>query len=120
MSATLKTRSGRVLDLPTAEEDARINTGIAADPDNPEWTDEDFARAKPAHEVLPPAVYEGLVALSKRRPGQRGPQKAPLKKSTTIRFDADVLEALKATGPGWQTRVNEAMRAWVKSGGRLG
>jgi len=29
---------------------------------------------------------------------------------TTIRFDADVLAALKASGKGWQTRVNEAMR----------
>ena len=34
----------------------------------------------------------------------------PLKVPTTIRFDADVLAALKASGKGWQTRVNEAMR----------
>jgi len=38
------------------------------------------------------------------------------KKSTTIRFDADVLEALKATGPGWQTRVNAAAREWLRLG----
>ena len=38
----------------------------------------------------------------------------PLKVPTTIRFDADVLEGLRATGKGWQTRVNEAMREWVK------
>ncbi|WP_198301443.1 BrnA antitoxin family protein [Vitreoscilla filiformis] len=42
-------------------------------------------------------------------------QKTPAKRSTTIRFDADVLEALKATGKGWQTRVNDAMREWVKT-----
>ena len=43
----------------------------------------------------------------------RGPQKAPTKVQTAIRFDADVLAALKATGRGWQTRVNDAMRAYV-------
>lgn len=45
----------------------------------------------------------------------RGAQKAPLKVPTTIRFDADVLAALKASGKGWQTRVNEAMREWIKT-----
>jgi len=46
---------------------------------------------------------------------RRGAQKAPTKVPTTIRFDADVLAALKASGRGWQTRVNEAMREWVKA-----
>lgn len=45
----------------------------------------------------------------------RGAQKAPRKVPTTIRFDADVLDALKASGKGWQTRVNEAMREWIKT-----
>ncbi|MDD5479286.1 MAG: BrnA antitoxin family protein [Rhodoferax sp.] len=44
----------------------------------------------------------------------RGPQKAPTKVPTTIRFDADVLAALKSGGKGWQTRVNDAMRDWLK------
>ena len=38
-----------------------------------------------------------------------------LEETTTIRFDADVLTALKASGKGWQTRGNEAMREWVKT-----
>ncbi|MDD5037438.1 MAG: BrnA antitoxin family protein [Methylococcaceae bacterium] len=50
-----------------------------------------------------------------RRPGQRGKQKIPVKVPTTIRFDADVLAALKSTGKGWQTRVNDAMREWLKT-----
>jgi uncharacterized protein (DUF4415 family) len=66
----------------------------------------DLAEFRPAHEVLPTALCKTL--------GVRGPQKAPIKRPTTIRFDADVLAALKATGRGWQTRVNEAMREWVK------
>ncbi|WP_295430455.1 BrnA antitoxin family protein [uncultured Thiodictyon sp.] len=61
-------------------------------------------------------VHEGGIAavraaLAARR---RGPQKAPTKVPTTIRFDPDVLEALKTTGRGWQTRVNDAMREWLK------
>jgi uncharacterized protein (DUF4415 family) len=32
------------------------------------------------------------------------------KVSTTIRLDADVVEAFKATGPGWQTRINDTLR----------
>lgn len=69
---------------------------------------------KPASEVLPPKLYAGLVALKKQR-GERGPQKSPTKVPTTIRFDADVLAALKASGKGWQTRVNEAVRDWLKT-----
>jgi uncharacterized protein (DUF4415 family) len=114
MRKTVKTRSGRVLELPTPREDAAIDAGIAADPGNPEWSQAEFARARPASEVFDKAAFDALAAL-KRKPGQRGPQKAPLKQATTIRFDADVLATLKATGPGWQTRVNEAMRDWVKA-----
>ena len=72
---------------------------------------------RPAAEVLPPDLYAALLEMnrqSKLRRG-RGPQKAPVKRPTTIRFDADVLEGLRATGPGWQTRVNDAMREWLKT-----
>ncbi len=69
----------------------------------------DLRDFKPAHEILPPALRKTL--------GVRGPQKTPTKVATTLRFDADVLEALKATGRGWQTRVNDAMREWVKTHG---
>ena len=48
---TIRTRSGRVVELPTQQEDARINAGIAADPDTRELDDAWFARARPAHEV---------------------------------------------------------------------
>jgi len=46
---------------------------------------------------------------------RRGPGRAPLKMPTTIRFDADVLTGLRATGRGWQTRVNDMARDWLKS-----
>jgi uncharacterized protein (DUF4415 family) len=76
------------------------------DEENPEWTEKDFARARPAREVLPPALYD---ALTNKRRGQRGPQKAPTKVAVTLRLDRDVLERFKAKGPGWQSRMNEAL-----------
>jgi len=73
------------------------------DSENPEWTARDFVRAKRLHEI--PA----LAALSKRR-GERGPQKAPTKQQVTLRLDRDVLERFRSTGPGWQSRINNALR----------
>ena len=99
---------------PTPEEEAAINAGIAADPDTFELDDDWFTRAKPASEFFDAKTYAGLAAL-KRRPGERGAQKRPTKVPTTIRFDPDVLDGLKAGGRGWQTRVNDAMRDWLKT-----
>jgi uncharacterized protein (DUF4415 family) len=92
---------------PGRAENERINRGIAADPDTFEWTTEEFAEARPASAVLPRGLYEAAV---KRRRGQRGPQKAPVKKAITLRIDPDILARYKATGPGWQSRMNEALR----------
>lgn len=64
------------------------------------------------HAIVSHSHAELREKLAKRR--TRGPQKAPLKVPTTIRFDADVLAALKATGKGWQTRVNQVVREWIQ------
>ncbi len=80
------------------------------DAENPEWTDEDFARARPAREVLPPELFNRLVAAQKRRQGERGPQKAPTKQAVTLRLDPDLVEKLRSGGKGWQTRVSETLR----------
>lgn len=54
--------------------------------------------------------------IQARRPGRPiGSTAAVRKTPTTIRFDQDVLDGLRATGQGWQTRVNDAMREWLKS-----
>ena len=68
----------------------KTTSGKVVDRDNPPWTEE----------MLGPAVV---------RRG-RGPQKAPTKVSTTLRIDADVLAFYRALGPGYQTRMNEALR----------
>jgi len=45
---------------------------------------------------------------------QRGRPAGSDKESTTIRIDRDVLAAFRAGGPGWQTRMNAALREWLK------
>lgn len=79
------------------------------DAENPEWTDEDFARAVPFSQ-LPASLQEKLRSLKKLR----GPQKAPTKEVVTIRLSRDVVEQLRASGPGWQTRVDAALRQWIE------
>ena len=100
----------RKLIHPSKEENKQINRGIASDPDMPEWNSKDFARARQAKDVLPPAAYQAAV---KRYRGQRGPQKTPTKKPVTLRLDPEVLESYKATGRGWQKRMNEMLRRGV-------
>ena len=90
----------------TPEEDAVITAAAEADPDNPPLTDADFARMRPAAEVLP----ESLL----RRRGERGPQKAPTKTLVSIRLSPDVLEHFRADGEGWQTRIDDALRDIVE------
>ena len=87
---------------PTDQEEAEIQRHIAEDPDAPEMTDEDWARARPAIEVDPE-----LVEWSRRR---RGKQKAPTKRLVSIRLDEDIVAHFRSTGPGWQTRLNDRLR----------
>ncbi len=83
------------------------------DDENPEWTDADFARARPAVDVLP-ELFGEKTAKAMLKPRGRPPAEV-VKERITIRFDADVLEAFRATGKGWQSRVNEAMRDWLRT-----
>lgn len=80
---------------------------VVFDDDNPEWTEGDFARAKPASEVLGPELAAAMV---RKRGRPAGSTKADAKQQIALRVDADVLAAYKAGGPGWQTRMNEALR----------
>lgn len=51
------------------------------------------------------------IALSRKRGRPPGSSKT----STTVRFDRDVLDAFRAGGPGWQTRMNAALREWLET-----
>ena len=89
--------------LPTPAEEAAINRGIAADPDNPELDDAAFAAMRPARTVVP-----AIVAAHARR--KRGPQKRPTKELISLRLDRELVEALRASGTGWQRRAGEMLR----------
>ena len=86
--------------IPTSREDDAINASAEADPDTYILTDEELSKMRPAKDVLPAFV----------RAMTRGPQKTPKKIKTTMRIDADVLDAFKKHGKGWQTNINEALR----------
>ena len=87
--------------IPTPEEDAAINAGTAADTNTYGLSMSDFAGLRPLRPLCP----------------LRGrPRVARPKAALTMRVDADVLDALKATGPGWQTRINALLRAAVERG----
>jgi uncharacterized protein (DUF4415 family) len=93
-------REKRVLDIALDEDDA------------PELTDEWFAKAKPHIGGKPVSMDEFRTAWAARvarsgRSKSRNPKKA-------VRLDADVVEHFKAAGPGWQTRINDALRKAAK------
>ena len=83
------------------------------DAESPEWTEEDFAKARPAREV--PGLVEKFRAAQQtlRESKKRGPQKAPTKQQVTIRLDRAAVDWFKADGPGWQTRINDALVDYV-------
>lgn len=82
--------------VPSAREDAVITKAAKSDPDAVPYTDTEWKKAK-AH------VRVG-------RPKTESP-----KVFTGIRLDADVVKTFKATGKGWQTRMNAALREWLKT-----
>ena len=80
-----------------------------------ELTKEDMERFRPASEVLP---RELLAVLPKRKQGQRGVQKMPTKEPVTVRYSRDVLDYFPSTGPGWQARIDAALKEWVLQHGK--
>ena len=81
--------------LLTAREEARWSTGIMVNGGGYEAVRKDVA--------------------AKRRPGQRGPQVAPTKQLVSVRYSPEVLAFFKASGTGWQSRMDDALKQWVSS-----
>jgi hypothetical protein len=69
----------KIRDIPpiSDEEEARIQAGIANDPDNPELTDEEIANLRPAREVLPPEFFEALTRNRPKRDLITPPRRVP-------------------------------------------
>jgi len=80
---------------------------VVFDDDNPEWTEEDFARALRGDQI--PAHIRAAFPKMRGRPA--GSTKADAKVQVSLRIDPDVLAAFKAGGAGWQSRMNAALRA---------
>ena len=55
----------------------------------------------------------GVAATLANLRRTRGPNKKPAKEQVAIRLDQEVVGALRASGPGWQTRVNAALKDWL-------
>jgi uncharacterized protein (DUF4415 family) len=65
----------------------------------PEWTDEMFERAD---------LYEGEKLIRRGRPRSEHPKVA-----ISIRLSEEVLSRFKASGPGWQSRIDAALKEWL-------
>ena len=95
MQKMIKTRSGREIILPSSEEDAAINAAALNDPDAQPLSDAELARLRPAR---------GRPVVAVKRP------------MLSMRVDPDVLAHLRASGKGWQTKVNALLRQAVERG----
>jgi uncharacterized protein (DUF4415 family) len=72
-----------------------------------ELTAEDMRRFRRTDEVLPASLRAKI--------GVRGPQRAPTKVQTSIRLSPQVIEAFRASGAGWQTRIDVVLSDWLKT-----
>lgn len=82
----------------------QIQRMIASDPDAPEATDEQLSQAKPFDEAFP-ALADAMRKNVVGRPKSENPKVA-----VSLRLDQEIVTRFKASGPGWQTRMNDALR----------
>ncbi len=78
------------------------------------WNDPDDAPELTAEFFKSADLYEGNKLKTRGRP-KAATTKEPIK----LRLDADVVAALRASGEGWQTRINETLRASLRLAGRV-
>lgn len=81
------------LKIPTLKEDATIATGIACDPDTYEPSEKEIMEMKPIRKGRP-STATNKVLLS-------------------VRYSPEVVEYFRATGSGWQSRMDEVLKNWV-------
>ncbi len=81
--------------MPTPEEEISIQAGIDADPDAYSLSDAEWEAVKP------------LVRIGR-------PKAAVTKEVITIRLSPEVVEKFRASGSGWQTRIDAVLKHWLK------
>ncbi len=101
----------RRLPKPTEHEAAAIQAAAVSDPDAQPLTQEQLAQMRPAYMVHP----ELVASLMRRKRGR--PSASAPKKQVTLRLDQDVIDHFKAGGPGWQTRINDALKGVAQKAG---
>ena len=89
-----KLKAGTI--LPTPAQDTAITAAAMADPDALPFTNAEWAQVKPL--------------VRRGRPLGSG-----TKTQVTLRLDLEVVEKFRASGDGWQTRINDALKSWVQS-----
>lgn len=90
-----------------------MNDDPIDDPDNPEWTEEDFARA-----VGPEALSDIELAAFPNTKVRGRPRAASPKVQISIRLEPDVLAGLREQGPGWQKLANDMLREGLRKRNR--
>ena len=93
MKIKAKSKTGHVFEMPTDTEDAAINAAIASDPDTYELSDKEFSELRP--------VGRPRAEVTKDR--------------ITIRLSREVTAYFRATGKGWQTRIDKALLEYVEA-----
>ena len=78
------------------------------DDDNPEWTEEDFARARTFSEL--PEEHQRILKGIMEENAAR--------KKVSVQLPQDVVEKMQETGEGWELRVEEAVRQWLVRQGK--
>lgn len=89
----VKSESGRIFDLPSDEEETKINEGIAYDRDTHELSEQESRRLRPLGR----------------------PKAEVTKERITIRLSPEVVETFRAAGEGWQSRMDKALRDYLKT-----
>ncbi|MCS2609101.1 BrnA antitoxin family protein [Halomonas dongshanensis] len=74
-----------------------------------ELNDDDVKDMRRMAEVLPTSLQRSI--------GQRGKQQAPTKVKTSIRLSPDVIDHFKQQGDGWQRRIDQALKQYIREHG---
>ena len=78
-----------------------------------EWVDPDDAPELDEDFFVHADLYHGETLIRRGRP-----RKARPKEAVSIRLSPEVVDAFRATGPGWQTRIDEALKDWLAGTGK--
>lgn len=96
----LKTKTGKRVYLPSTEEDVAITVDAMADPDTKPYTDEEWEAAKPTMRLGGKSLGGRPKSLEKMEP-------------VTLRLKPSVAAYWRATGKGWQTRLQQVIEQYA-------